>query len=478
MRASFDPGREYLWLDGLSNGGHKHDDGNSISRITDRGRIWLADNDYIRSLPKFHNSLLVFKDGQAVAIPAYCELEAAADGPQQGLSRTVVRNYNGVDWHRTIVWNKGKCFLVFDDLVAQEAADFDFHCLWHTVGEVRLTAEGLEVEQKGPRFFVKNAPGVQLKLSHDAELGRNWAGYPFAKPVVHSLRQVKSVRLAKGQRAGFANLLYASDDATPQQFAIAGGDNGRVSVTDAQGKLLALVINYACHNTTLRGNFKQIHGDWAACAQESIEADHPGAVAMVTIGCGADSDPCPHSTVELCQRHGRDAAEEVKRLLAGPFRPISPKLVARMTPLILPYDKLPPREELEPLAKKYYPLGRLLKSLERGDKPPTSESYRVAVWAFGDDLAMIFLADEVVVDYALRMKREFDGSRLWINAYSNDVSRYVASNRLLKEGGYEVNNSLGALVTYGKPDQMQPLLEDRIIDHVRSLLPPSFAQPR
>ncbi len=249
-------------------------------------------------------------------------------------------------------------------------------------------------------------------------------------------------------------------------------------VTDAQGKLLALVINYACHNTTLRGNFKQIHGDWAACAQESIEADHPGAVAMVTIGCGADSDPCPHSTVELCQRHGRDAAEEVKRLLAGPFRPISPKLVARMTPLILPYDKLPPREELEPLAKKYYPLGRLLKSLERGDKPPTSESYRVAVWAFGDDLAMIFLADEVVVDYALRMKREFDGSRLWINAYSNDVSRYVASNRLLKEGGYEVNNSLGALVTYGKPDQMQPLLEDRIIDHVRSLLPPSFAQPR
>ncbi len=249
-------------------------------------------------------------------------------------------------------------------------------------------------------------------------------------------------------------------------------------VTDAQGKLLALVINYACHNTTLRGNFKQIHGDWAACAQESIEADHPGAVAMVTIGCGADSDPCPHSTVELCQRPGRDAAEEVKRLLAGPFRPISPKLVARMTPLILPYDKLPPREELEPLAKKYYPLGRLLKSLERGDKPPTSESYRVAVWAFGDDLAMIFLADEVVVDYALRMKREFDGSRLWINAYSNDVSRYVASNRLLKEGGYEVNNSLGALVTYGKPDQMQPLLEDRIIDHVRSLLPPSFAQPR
>lgn len=248
-------------------------------------------------------------------------------------------------------------------------------------------------------------------------------------------------------------------------------------VTDANGKILALVINYACHNTTLRGNFKQIHGDWAACAQESIEADHPGAVAMVTLGCGADADPCPHSTVELCQRHGRAAADEVKRLLAGPFKPLSPRLSARMEALAIPYDKLPPKEQLEPLAKKYYPLGRLLKSLERGEKPPTAEKYLVAVWAFGADLAMVFLSDEVVVDYALRMKHEFQGSRLWINAYSNDVSRYVASNRLLQEGGYEVNNSLGALVTYGKPDQMQPLLEDRIVDHVRSLLPPVFRAP-
>ena len=147
-----------------------------------------------------------------------------------------------------------------------------------------------------------------------------------------------------------------------------------------------------------------------------------------------------------------------------------------MEALAILYDKLPPKEQLEPLAKKYYPLGRLLKSLERGEKPPTAEKYQ-AVWAFGADLAMVFLSDEVVVDYALRMKHEFQGSRLWINAYSNDVSRYVASNRLLQEGGYEVNNSLGALVTYGKPDQMQPLLEDRIVDHVRSLLPPVFRAP-
>ena len=91
---------------------------------------------------------------------------------------------------------------------------------------------------------------------------------------------------------------------------------------------------------------------------------------------------------------------------------------------------------------------------------------------------MVFLSDEVVVDYALRMKREFDGSRLWINAYSNDVSHYVASNRLMKEGGYEVNNSLSALVSYGRPERVEPPLEDRIVAHVRGLAPASFrSQP-
>jgi hypothetical protein len=230
MRSSFDPQRQYLLLDGLSNGGHMHYDGNSISRVTDRGRIWLADNDYIKSLPKYHNSMLVFKDGQCATIPPYCELEAAADGARFGLSQTVVRNYTGVDWHRTILWSKEKFFLVLDELVAQEPADYDFHCMWHTVGEAKLTGESLEVEQKGPRFLIKNAPGPRLKLTDDFELGKNWAGYEFAKPVVHSLRQVKSARLAKGERDSFANLLYASDDASPQAFSIATGDKGGVVV--------------------------------------------------------------------------------------------------------------------------------------------------------------------------------------------------------------------------------------------------------
>jgi len=245
-------------------------------------------------------------------------------------------------------------------------------------------------------------------------------------------------------------------------------------VTDAEGKLRAVVINYACHNTTLRGNFKQIHGDWAGCAQESIEADQPGVTALVTVGCGADSDPCPHGKVELCQQHGRAVADEVKRLLAGPMKPVDGKVTARTASLEFAFDQLPTMDELAKRAKGSYPVTRLLKQLERGEKPPTSRTYVITTWTLGDDLAMVFLPDEVTVDYALRLKRELDGSRLWISAYMNDVSNYVASDRLIGEGGYEVNNSLSALISYGRPEQVQPTAEDRICGCVRSLLPETF----
>ncbi|MDY0169719.1 MAG: neutral/alkaline non-lysosomal ceramidase N-terminal domain-containing protein [Thermoguttaceae bacterium] len=245
-------------------------------------------------------------------------------------------------------------------------------------------------------------------------------------------------------------------------------------VTDADGTLIALVVNYACHNTTLRGNFRQIHGDWAGSAQESIEADFPGAFALVTIGCGADSDPCPHGTVELCQQHGRALADEVKRLMAGPFTPLDPRIVARRTVLEIPMFEPPPLEELKQRAAGSYAAQRMLNRIERGEAPPASQTYEIHAWTFGDDLAMVFLPHEVVVDYSLRLKRELDGSRLWINAYSNDVACYVVSKRLIEEGGYEVRNSLSTIISHGRPEQIEPAVEDRIVGAITDLLPRSF----
>ena len=229
-------------------------------------------------------------------------------------------------------------------------------------------------------------------------------------------------------------------------------------VTDPDGKVRALLVNYACHCTTLRGNFKQIHGDWAGCAREYIEAENAGVTALISIGCGADSDPCPHGTVELCQQHGREMADEANRLLKGPWTPIAAKLVAKTATIEIP-RAAPPAESPDGKPK---------------DEPYAPPTYSIAAWVFGDDLAMVFLEGEVVVDYGRRMRRELDAKRLWMTAYTNDVPCYIVSKRIIAEGGYEAKNSLSARATGGEPEKLDPPMEDRILGQVRALLPEGF----
>ncbi len=87
---------------------------------------------------------------------------------------------------------------------------------------------------------------------------------------------------------------------------------------------------------------------------------------------------------------------------------------------------------------------------------------------------MVFLANEMVVDYAIRLKQQFDPSRLWVTAYTNDVSCYIASPRIIEEGGYEASNSLSSRVTLGQPEKLDPPMMQRIVGAVKEMVPPSF----
>jgi hypothetical protein len=113
----------------------------------------------------------------------------------------------------------------------------------------------------------------------------------------------------------------------------------------------------------------------------------------------------------------------------------------------------------------------MLARLDRGDAIPASAPYPIQVWTFANDLAMVFLAGEVVADYSLRLKKELDAGRVWVNAYTNDVAFYVASRRMIPEGGYEVDRSM---VYYGQPAPLAPQTEDSIVGAVLDLAPPAF----
>jgi hypothetical protein len=147
----------------------------------------------------------------------------------------------------------------------------------------------------------------------------------------------------------------------------------------------------------------------------------------------------------------------------------------------IPFGPLPTRVEWEARASKPGAQGlharTNLARLDRGEALPTTLPYIVQTWSFGDDLAMVFLAGEVVVDYARRIKAECDGPRLWISAYCNDLPCYIASRRVIGEGGYEVDSSM---LYYDRPTRLDPAAEDLIIGAVHALLPQPFnsARPR
>jgi hypothetical protein len=248
---------------------------------------------------------------------------------------------------------------------------------------------------------------------------------------------------------------------------------------DAGGRPLAILANYACHCTTLGGDFNQVCGDWSGFAQEDIEHDFSGAVALITIGCGADANPEPRGKLEFCRQHGRALADEVQRLLGGELKPVSGEPACRLTHVDLPLGPLPSRSEWETAAAGGGSSGmrakHFLGMLDRGETLPASVRYPIATWTFADDLAMVFLGGEVVVDYALRLHDECDAARLWITAYANDVPGYIASRRILREGGYEADSSM---IYYGQPTRLAPETEDLIVGQVRRLLPaPYVAKP-
>ena len=174
--------------------------------------------------------------------------------------------------------------------------------------------------------------------------------------------------------------------------------------------------------------------------------------------------------------HGRSIAVEVNRLLGGPWTDLPRPPEIAFERFNLPFDTLPTRDQLEHLAKAGGPPGYnasvQLAKLARGEPLQRELRYSAQTWKFDDKLMMVFLPGEVVVDYVLRLKKEFAPGRLWVTAYANDLPCYIPSERILREGGYEGG---GAMVYYGRPTRLKPGVEQLIIGAVHRLAGSKFA---
>ncbi len=290
-----------------------------------------------------------------------------------------------------------------------------------------------------------------------------------------ALKDLAPARLRFGHgTAGFAG---NRREPTPRGVKIGVNPNGPVdhdvpvlAITDLKGRVRGILFGYACHNTTLTAKNLILSGDYAGFAQADLEKRHPGATALFLQLCGADQNPQPRTTVEIAERHGGELAAAVGRAMAGKMRNVKAPLRAawETTELLFPPHT---RETFElklndPDPRRARSAARMLEAYDEG-KPVRSLSYPVQALRFGRDLTMVFLAGEVVVDYALRVKREFRGGDVVVAGYSNHIPCYIASLRVLKEGGYEAEDSL---LDDGMPGPFAEDVEERVMAAVRRVM--------
>src|SRR3954466_9502207 len=93
-------------------------------------------------------------------------------------------------------------------------------------------------------------------------------------------------------------------------------------------------------------------------------------------------------------------------------------------------------------------------------------AYPVQAVRFGRGLTVVALGGEVVVDYDLRIKREFPGEGV-VAGYSNDVMCYIPSKRVLKEGGYEAVDSM---IYYGQAGPFREDVEERVFASIHRVM--------
>lgn len=237
-----------------------------------------------------------------------------------------------------------------------------------------------------------------------------------------------------------------------------------LKVEAQDGRIMAILFGYACHNTTL--DIYQINGDYAGFAQIEIEKANQGATAMYLAGCGADQNPNPRRTVELAMQHGKSLAESVQKVLQGDFKPVRSPVRTSFTTVSLGFSPLNiERLEDEMTGEDRFRKRRasfILNALDKG-YDVSSLTYPVQAIRFNKDFTILALGGEVVVDYSLKAKSVYPKENMFVAGYSSEVQCYIPSARILKEGGYEPETSM---VYYGLPGPLAPDVEEKIFSAI------------
>ena len=248
---------------------------------------------------------------------------------------------------------------------------------------------------------------------------------------------VGEARFFHNRRGLDANGRYTGMRANPNNHT--DRDVPVLRISSPTGTVRGVVFGVACHNVTLGAN-TEYSGDYAGQTRIQLERHIPNALFVT--GCGADANPYGSTNdADLVRQHGVALATEVKRVLAGTMQRVQGPLITKLRYVDLPLVKFASRAEIEQMRRGPFEdsgnVNKLLAILDRGAKLPTVYAAPVAVWQFGKNLTLAGLPEETVSEYVPLLKQAIGPRTLWTAGYCNDVSSYLPTVRIMKQGGYE-----------------------------------------
>jgi hypothetical protein len=229
---------------------------------------------------------------------------------------------------------------------------------------------------------------------------------------------------------------------------------GRIS--DQDGRVRGVVVNYACHPVSLGGANKLISPDFVGPMRETIERE-AGGICLFLQGASGDLTPrrSYEALTEAAEQNGRELGFAVLATLSGMLPPgqrldfqrieesgtplgvwgsarkerISSMLEAACRQIDLPLKQYPPREIIQGKmkdCKERYQLERLERMLAISDRlgSRTIGAFPVTVWRVGDAF-MVATTGEPYSRYQVALREEFPDAVVAVLNLTNGATNYL-----------------------------------------------------
>jgi hypothetical protein len=298
-------------------------------------------------------------------------------------------------------------------------------------------------------------------------------------------------RLAEVMRLALSNLQPARlGSGRGEQAAVAqnrrrSGDTfdpdlGLLRIDDARGQTMAVLLNFACHPTTLRHDNRLFSADYPGYATRRV-ADASGAPALFATGAIGNVGPIDEGDYPQAAALGTALADEALRVLPGIVCAAGARVTVASELLHLPLLAPPAIADLEqavvlnrqrlsetePPAVPWMPrvhramLGWAEETLAEVTEGRLRRSVpaEVQVIRLGN-VALVGVPGELFVELGLAIKRGIGAEQTVIVGYANDDIGYLPTRPAYAHGGYEI---LDAYKYYGYPAALAPEAGEEVV---------------